>query len=307
MQKGQKEQLKNAIDLRQLFYIFGWVIVLSWGIFRNFQQISTINLVYYIILLRKPGTYEFIQTTIVAMGIVLLAYFIYIKYRKSKEPVASFNRACMPLLLLLPEAFFPVSIISPIWFTMISGIVLLRYFSLFSYKEGIYKFPGKYIAPLILVLVFSIFSIYGYCLQRNALLSMKFIWGDWGFTLGPLLNTLEGNWFYSDYYGYNVFQIHFSPGILLLGPAVWCFNSPDVFFFTGSVILFSSGLVLYLLARQLKMSQFESLIVAFIAFMTPGITNMNLSIFYGFHEVYPVLPLVFLSFLFYELISKVFN
>jgi uncharacterized membrane protein len=300
MRKEQEEQIKYTIDLKQFLFIFGWGIVLAWSIFRNFQQLFRINLVYYMILLRDSGIYEFIQMTISAIGIILLAYILYIKYQKSKEPAAKFNRACIPLLLLLPEALFPVSIVSPIWFTMICGIVLFRYFSLFHYKNEIYVFPRKYIAPLILVIVFLACSIYGYCLQRNALLGMEFIWGDWGFTLGPLLNILEGKWFYSDYCGYNIFQVHFSPGILLLGPTVWFFNSPDVFFFTGAAILFSSGLVLYLLARQLKMSQTESLIVAFVAFLTPGITNMNLSIFYGFHEVYPILPLVFLSFLFYE-------
>ena len=300
MNKKQKEQVNNTIDLKQFLFILGWGLILGWEIFRNFQEIFRINLVYYVILLRESGIYEFAQAAISATGIILLAYLLYIKYRKAKEDPTIFNRACMPLLLLLPEAFFPVSIISPIWFTMIVGIVLFRYFSLFQYKEGVYKFSNKYTAPIILLAAFFTFSIYAYYLQRNELLGMEFLWGDWGFTLGPLLNILDGNWFYSNYHGYNVFEIHFSPGILLLAPFVWCFNTPDAFFFVGSAILFSSGLVLYSLARRLKMSQAESLIVAFIVFMIPGITNMNLCIFYGFHEVYPVLPLVFLSFLFYE-------
>jgi uncharacterized membrane protein len=298
-QKG-KAQINKIIDLKQVLFILAWGVILGLGIFRNFQHIFILNLIYYTVSLQDSGIYDFIKMALSATGIISLTYFLYIKYQKNQNPASNFNRACMPLLLLLPEALFPVSIISPICFTMICGIVLLRYFSLFTYQKGIYQFSKKYIVPLILLLVFLLFSSYGYYLQRCDLLGMRSFWGDWGYTVGPLLNTLEGKWFYSDYYGYNIFQIHFSPGIVLLGPAVWFFNSLDVFFFTSSLILFSGGLVLYLLARQLKMSQTESLIIAFIAFITPGIINMNLSIYYGFHEIYPAIPLVFLSFLFYE-------
>lgn len=301
MKKRAQEEINDFIDLKQILFISCWGIILGLEIFRNFQQLFKINLVYYFILERQSGIYEFIQSTIIGTGIILLLYILYVKFAKTEDFAAGkFNRACVPLLLLLVEALFHVNILSPICFTMISGIILFRYLSLFTYKEGIYKFPYKYLAPIILFISFFAFSFYGYYLQRHALMGMEFIWGDWGFTLGPLLNTLDGNWFYSNYHGFSHFEIHFAPGLLLLGPVVWFFKSVDLFFFMSSVFLFSTGVVLYFLARQLKMSQFESLIVAFIAFTVPGITNMNLAIFYGFHEVYPVIPLVLLSFLFYE-------
>ncbi len=263
------------------------IISLSIGIYRNFFHIRYINLLYNNVTLNDFSWHNLIISAIVSAMIFSLVHYASMRYSSgSKNKILL---VCSPLLILFPEALLPVNFFTPFVFVTTVGLSFYRFLSSLelNFPDDL---PQKYrYLPIgIVVTVFLFFTAYGTYIQHCAWRSFYFVWVDWGLFFEMVKHTMDFRFGYTDYYGFNHLGVHFSPALIILLPAMF-FKNVTVLFFLSSALLYGGGIAIYLLGRTLKLSKVISLMLALIYFFTPGLTNLNLAIYYGFHENYMAL------------------
>ena len=153
--------------------------------------------------------------------------------------------------------------------------------------------------PVAVVLMALGMAGVGFWYQVKALNTLYLLCTDWADYLTAVDNTLHGRWFVCN--NSNFLGSHFSPGsILLLCPYVWLFNSKEAFFLLNSLILYGNVILLFWLARGLRVPVLYASGLALCMLLSPSLINMNVSLFYGFHDICMAMPLILLFFIFLE-------
>ena len=197
-------------------------------------------------------------------------------------------------------ANFPLAGIGLLWFTDINFFMLFyilaltawsvgRTFSLGRFAEIPQLSPRKALGILgVLVLLFA--SL-GFWQQMRSMNTMSMSWFDWGHFYECLNNFFYGKPFHLNLCGGSFLGVRFSPSLILLLPVV-ATGSVPLFLFTGSLLVCSGALFVYLISRSLKSTVNEAFGAAVLYFFIPGVANMNLPLIDGFHEVFMLFPLV---------------
>ena len=278
---------------------FLYALVLALGIYRSFYKIAQIVVVLPRIVLNADSTISFLQCLLIACGLVIMAVFA--PFRNSEASYKEKIIALSPLLLFVLEAMFPVSFYTPAVFIWVAGIVLFRLNLTLnidlSKEEKSHK--AKFILPGIMLFFFAAFVFWSLFLQHEAWKSFYLLWSDWGTFVDMAKHAYVGKFGYSTMHGCNHLGVHFSPALIILTPLL-LFKSVHVIFLFSSILIYSVGIIIYYYARYLKMSRTTALFLALIIFFSPGLSQLSLSIYYGFRENYMAFAAILLTAFFWE-------
>jgi uncharacterized membrane protein len=207
----------------------------------------------------------------------------------------NYHKALLPILLNLPTFFLPLEIYTPCLFVLGCGLTLFRVAYIWPNVPPWEKSLESRYNWLLVAGITAIMVGYYTWFQIIARDVLYLDYHDWGVYLNIIDNTLNGKWFYSDEAGRSFLGIHFIPGvILLLSPYVWVFRSEAAFFLLNSLLIFSGGTFVYFFARRLKINSGAALVLAFAVLIYASLSNMIITIYYGFHDIYTFFPLLFL-------------
>ena len=146
-------------------------------------------------------------------------------------------------------------------------------------------------AWLILATAVILFAAVGTYQQYDSYNRLAMSWFDWGHFYECLNNFFRGKPFHLNLCDGSFLGSRFTPTLTLLLPVVAA-RSVVLFFFTGSLLVCSGAIFVYLLARAWKMSVNEALMWSIWYLFLPVVANMNLSLREGFHEVFMLFPLI---------------
>jgi len=290
-----------------LFYViaacFVYACSLSVGIHRTFYKIAHIVVMRPIILFYEGSNLYFLQALLISCGFIVIA-LLADKLAFLKNSNGSYKEkiiALSPLLLFWFEAIFPVSFYTPVVFIWITGIVIFRLMltldiDLSTEEKSRY---AKFLFPGILLSFFAAFTFWSLYIQHDAWKSFSLSWSDWGVFVDMVKHAYVGKFGYSTIHGYNHLGVHFSPALIILMPLL-LFKSVHVIFMFSSISIYCAGIIIYYYARYLKMSRSMALILSLIVFLTPGLSQLSLSICYGFSEIYMAFAAILLTAFFWE-------
>ena len=282
---------------------FAYAFSLSVGVYRSFYKIAQIIVVRPIIHLNEDSSQYFLQSLLFSCGLIVIAVLAD-RLAPFKNSASSYKEkiiALSPLLLFGLEAIFPISFYTPVVFIWITGIVFFRLISTLNInltaEEKSRK--SKFLFPGMLLLFFAVFTFWSVYLQHEAWKSFHLLWADWGIFVDMVKHAYVGQFGYSTIHGYNHLGIHFSPALIILMPLL-LFKNVHIIFLFSSILIYCAGITIYYYARYLKMSKSMALILSLIVFFTPGLSQLSLSIYYGFRENYMAFASIFLTAFFWE-------
>jgi len=236
-------------------------------------------------------------------GMFLLAKFYCRRCGSSAD--AEYCRIIFPLLGLAVFLIMPVNFWCPVIFIFIAGIVVFRYTAVcFNVRPGMTGDPDAvtvrnlrlYLSIILLAMIAS-----GFYMQYVGLDVLYLQFYDWGVYLGVADNALKGNGFIVCKGDPSFLGSHFSPAsIFMLMPYIWIFYSKYAIFLLNSLLLYSCAPMIYCFSRSKRIPEIQALLLAGCIIFSPSLANMNLSLFYGFHDIYFFMPLLILFFIFYE-------
>jgi uncharacterized membrane protein len=265
--------------------------------YRNFIQIELIDLIYYKVIQNDFNLSQMILFS-VAGAVAGLSGGVFFHKRGL---MAEYCQALAPLLLLLPDLFINPRFFSPILMIFALILTIFRLSLLLPFEKSLFEKISFKKAMLILSPVVLAGIGYGCFLQIEAMHRLYLHYDDWGIFLNAFDNTLKGKFMYSNVLGYNFLGQHFMLGpALMLIPFTALFRSETAFFVLNSTLLYGSAFVFYFLARRLKATNGQALLLALCFIFYPSISQLNLSLFYGFHPEYFFIPALMLFFCFYE-------
>lgn len=211
------------------------------------------------------------------------------------------ERAMLPLILLAPAVCLPVNIWTLLVFVMIVTVAFGRIMAAFPLRSVHGARSGVPGQLWIIVLGIVLFVCYYSYLQHKAFHSLLFNYSDWAIYFNALDNTFSGKWFYANDICRNYLGHHFMPGSFLLMAPVWlAARCQDGIFVFNALVLAAGALPLYLLARARRLSPSHALLLALAFLLHPSLSDMSISMFYGFHPVYLSIPLIICFFWLYE-------
>ena len=282
----------------------GYALSVVFGVMGKLETLS------YGVVFRRGTPWELVLFLAVGIGLVALLKFAHgflnsSKRSRSDEWMGDFEIALLPLLLLAPTTFAVRSFATPILFTIILGVCVVRLAAVWPshgrlclHVKRVSACKGSLI--VLLTFAFCCFVIYGTVFQVRMFNAIFFSY-DWCFYLDVVENTLNGKWFYSNVLGRNYMGQHFEPGtILLLTPYVYFFRSTTAFFVMNAAVLGSGCFALYALAMSKGLGRVVAFVMALLYLLHPCVSAMVLAIYYGFHEAYLAIPLIALFFVAFE-------
>lgn len=207
--------------------------------------------------------------------------------------------ACMPLFLtLLRDVILPgtePNFWEMLWFVAWTGI--------FVYKL-ILSFPGDHVIPNKVLggglLGLCIAQVLGWVLQSYFYYDAFMLgFNDAGHFTQRIANTVNGNGLLLETPVLPMFWDHFNPGLLLLAP-IWMI-APDVqtLFWVQPIAVALCAWLLFLIAREKKLSMENSLIWGTAWLALPVVGQINIAYTYSWHPVVLGIPFLFLSYLSY--------
>ena len=260
--------------------------ILGHAVYANCIGIRTIDVVgHRVILEEAPSVPLWLYA---AIGLLLVYAADECLRRQSAEAPFVGQRALAPLLVLLPFSFFATSMLSPIVFSAVVAICVVRVTANLPEPRDL-----RWLHPsLFIVLALGIVS-YFTMLQLRALDSMYLNYSDWAIYLNVVDNTINGRWFYSNELGRNYMGHHFIPGmVLLLAPMLAAFRTAAPYFLMNALVLHGGVLILYAFARRLQIRRPVAVAVVAGALFYPSLSQMTMSIYYGFHPLHLTMPLI---------------
>lgn len=151
--------------------------------------------------------------------------------------------------------------------------------------------PG-WLAPAAVAVATAALVVYAALLQMRALHAGRLSYSDWGLYLEVALNTLRGNWFFSNDIGRNYLGHHFLPGAVALLLPFAALRSLWAVFALNGLALYGGGFLLYLLARDRGLGRMVAACLAGCYLAHPALSNMTYAMGYGFHSIHLVMPLI---------------
>lgn len=286
--------------------IFGHLIFLLEGLSLGLGWYKSVYLIDEISVANfKIGAAEFSLPKLIVSMFVSILMLLYLKKKRSDSYAAESHMdleiAFLPLLFAGPFFLIPCGLYTPLLLVLAVSLSILRYISL-SPKALMADFKLKTSLSLaILFFFFIVFAAYETLVQQRSLDSFLLNYSDWGIYSNVADNTLKGKFFYSNELGRNYLGHHFMPGAFLaLLPVIALFRDPLAVFAFNSIVLYLGAFIIYALALKKDMPGIYALGLALAYCLCPSLSNMALSMFYGFHPVYIAMPLIALFFLFYE-------
>ena len=293
---------KILINLSFILSYIVYALALAVGLYRVFFYITDIFVLHPAVLLREFNVNDFLHTLLISTGIMIMIAAA-CNY-SSKENVVYHKEkiiSLFPLIFLLLESGLKATFYTPVFFLIISGLTIYRL--LLSFELDLSKdeknAKSRKIFPLVIFVIFIILVLNGFYLQSGAWRSFNFMWADWGIFLDIARSVFSGCFGYSRIHDFNHFSIHFSPALIILSPFM-LFKNVEIFFLLSSLFIYSGGIIIYYYSRYLKLSAKIAFLLAMIYFLTPGIINSNLSLFYGFRENFMALPAILLTAYFWD-------
>lgn len=288
---------KNSlfIYLSSLIFCF---LSLSAGL-KNFFSILSADMVYY----HTEFNHSFSGWGWNLFG--LLPLFLLFIYKNRLKNLVRWSRASLPLLLLFPitllagNKFFslPLTLLVLGWttfrFACLYGGISRKFFSKHSSFRGM---AGS--IPWLVALLYIGAVCWGFYMQYHAYRSFFLCYFDWGIYADAYMKLAYaggnlGNWFSSG--------DHWNPGVnLLMALLMKACPLPEFIFLFNSTVIYSAAPLAYLLCRKLSLSPVYALLFAIAAILNPVYSNQSLSLFYGFHPINYMIPLLMLFFLFRE-------
>lgn len=289
------------------FWMFFIIAALSLvGLFaglRNFiSVISMTNLLSYQVEVEQNPIPEYLA--IMPVFLLLPLFFAEDRERKLRR----LAQVLSPLLLLYPLLWFawdnffflPLSLILFGWSafracSMFSGVLYWKW------ARGRH-FHSAWI-PVLVGMLYVVGIFWGFSMQAQAYRSMFLLYSDWGTYADGYLNLLKTggpawwNWLSTG--------AHWNPFVnLVMTGAMWIYPRAETVFAMNSIVIYSAVPLSYVLGRAGGLSRGISLFFAVAAFLNPSYSHMNLTLFYGFHPVNFIIPLLLLFFLFREKNSR---
>jgi len=232
----------------------------------------------------------------VAVLLLAAAYcagFMLLKKRggNAATPAAGLLTAALPLVLLAPYWYFPLTYLGLIFGIFCFALAAGRLFARLPQVPT----PGDDAArerrqlPLLggLILLGAAWGAFQQY-RSHTLLGMQ--WLDWGHYYEALLNTWRGRFFHLNLSHGCFLGSRFCPSLLILSPVL--LTGVPGFFFAGALAVASGALPVYLVARRFGASAAEALLFGVWYLVLPGVVNLELPLLDGFHEVFLLFPAV---------------
>lgn len=279
----------------------------GYAVYVNFYQIKLMDMfLYKAVTAKNTQTPLYILPLFILLSIVcmfLLEKFYYKKCGNTQN--AEYCRVMLPLAGLAVLLFIPASFWCPVIFIFIAGIVVFRYAAacFAAQSDPVIQMKARTIRNIRVYLIILLLGMIanGFCMQSFGLDALYLTYYDWGVYLSVTDNLLKGNGFVTNPGGQSFLGSHFSPAsILLLAPYIWLFYSKYALFILSSILLYSCGPMIYYFAKSRKIPEMQALLLAGCVIFSPSLINMNLTLFYGFHDIYFFMPLLILFFILYE-------
>lgn len=213
--------------------------------------------------------------------------------RRNKISAADFFKANLPLAGLGIQYFLPPSFPLLIIFLILLSLCAGRTAALC--KDVTLPDFGQKRTLGFLGLIVVLYAAFGAIQQYHSLNTLAMSWFDWGHFFECLYNFFRGKPFHLNLNGGSFLGSRFTPTLTLLLPVVAAGN-PFLFFFAGSLLVCSGAIFVFLIAKSGKASNSESFLWGVWYLLIPGITNMNLPLIDGPHEVFLLFPLMTAAF-----------
>jgi|GEM_PF-883223 len=276
---------------------------LSVGLRDIFSVILTTDMLfYYLEMNSSPVSWGWCLAGLLPLSLLFL-------YKDTEKNLIRWSRAALPLLLLLPVSLFlngnffslPLSLLILGWTAFRFGCL---YGGAFRKISGRYhKIPGmETVAPWLALLLYLGAVSWGFYMQYHAYRSFFLCYPDWGIYADAYMKLAysggsPGNWFSSG--------LHWNPGVnLLMAFLMKACPLPEIIFFLNSALIYSAAPLAYLLCRKRSLSYGYALFFAVAAILNPLYSNQSLSLFYSFHPINFIVPLLLCFFLFRETGNK---
>ena len=279
----------------------------GYAVYVNFYQIKLMDVfLYKAVTTQIPLPPAYILAFFILPAILCLFMLEKFYYKKCGDAAKSeYCRIMLPLAGLAVFLVIPANFWGPVIFIFIAGIVVFRYAAacFAAQSDPVIQMKAKTIRNIrfyLLVILLGMIAN-GFCMQYFGLDALYLIYYDWGVYLSVTDNVLKGNGFVTNAGESSFLGSHFSPAsILMLAPYLWLFYSKYALFILNSILLYSCGPMIYYFARSRRIPESQALLLAGCVIFSPSLINMNLTLFYGFHDIYFFMPLLILFFILYE-------
>lgn len=242
-----------------LLYFIGYLIlaaIFGYASFRCFMAQGGFNILFLVVM-EDAYPLNVVFSASAFVGLFFLGG-VYLLWRAGISQKFKFNIyrelfwALSPLIALSMIFFLPIGFSSQIVYILIMSITTYRLLLLYT-PGWVTKDLNPYVTWSILLGVTGFLIWQGYYIQWQAYETLRLPYGDWSEYLTIAKNTADGKWFELDNgFGkhFNFLATHFSPGsLLLISLYVKLLPSVKAFFVMNSIILYSSGILVYILAR----------------------------------------------------------
>ncbi len=266
--------------------------------------VDRVNVVLYKVSSHPPA-WPYAQPLAVA-GCAIAALLLYSAYERCRKDAP--QRSCFtvplalsPAALLLPLLFMEPSFLGALVFVIAVSLTAYRVAVAWPLPVKLPWRPGPTACAVWVVTGFAAATTYFTLLQCRALNTLFLNYSDWAIYLNVIDNTLHGRWFYSNEYGGNYMGHHFMPGaVALLAPIVWCFRSITAFFAMNAAVLHVGAVIVYFFGLRRGVPPWLAAVYSTVFLLHPSLSQMTLSLYYGFHPVYLTIPIVCLWFTCYD-------
>ena len=244
---------------------------------------AAIDAVYYAVHpVRNPVGAEWFVVAAAAATILVLV----------RKRLARSGEVLFPALL-----FYPLLILPP-GFPALAGVLAVTGWCLYRALQWKCALPP--LSPRAGVIATAALSFvvagWSFFIQNRAFSSLFLAYSDWGEYAECYLKLASGQTPWSSFLAQ---AGHFNPlpNILMSG-LLRCFPSPAVIFLTGAMCLGALPGLSYRLARLHRLPPGAAVGCAAMAAFNPVLINQSLSLFYGFHPVLFLGPLILAWFIF---------
>jgi uncharacterized membrane protein len=290
-----------------LFYFILLIFGATFGValYQSFYLIRAVDLIYYSLRMNETlpavsiGVYFALPTAAI---FILCGYFLKRKFGQQDNFTTLFIKAASPLCLLLPALLLPIRFYTPLVFCFISGITTFRLAILLLPRIAIKRpvvIPWR-TGVLISIFLMLIATYCGFYFQLKSHKSFFLHYMDWAFYLTCFKNCADGKGLLSTW-GYSMFGAHWMPtAAFFMVPFVWMFRSFTAVFLLNSLLIYSGAALLWMLSRRFRISSGTALILSLCYVINPSLSQLSLTLYYGFNPLYFFIPLFFIFFYFFS-------
>jgi len=227
--------------------------------------------------------------------IIICCVLFMLVYLWEKDDCARLCRIFWPMALTVVWIFLPFPGVSAIFLAGCSGWTMYRWLATQSRPR--FLPPQQYALPLTMLLT-TLCCTAGIIASSGAYQKMFLVMSDWGLYAQTSFNTWHGEIMRGTWPVPTFSEGHFMPGFFFLfAPIYGLMPSPYTAFVCGALLLWGSAPLLYLLARKVDLTPWQSCGCAVVWLLAPSVSNMNLCIFYGFNAIYLFIPVLILFYL----------